>query len=59
MSFCVCMVCIFILISLFGVHSSTERIASGMVSSGGIYLVSLFCLSVKFVLLYYICCILM
>ena len=36
-------VCIFILISFFGLHSFVEMCASGMISGGGIYLVFLFC----------------
>ena len=46
-SFCVCVVCVSIFISLSGLHSFTKMYASGMINGRGMYLVSLFCFSVK------------
>ena len=46
-SFCICMVHVFTFISFSGLHSFIEMCASGMFNGGGMYLVSLFCSSVK------------
>ena len=46
-SFCVCMVHVSTFISFLGLHSFIKICMSGMISGGGIYLVSLFCSSVK------------
>ena len=46
-SFCICMVCLFTFVSLLGLHSFIKIYASGMIDGGGMYLVSLFCSSVK------------
>ena len=46
-SFFVCMVCVFTLISFLRLHSFIEMCASGMVIGCGIYLVSRFCSGVK------------
>ena len=46
-SFCICIVHVFVFISLFGLHSLIEMCASGIISGGGMCLVSLFCSTVK------------
>ena len=46
-SFCICMVHVSIFISFSGLHSFIEMCASGIISGGGMCLVSLFCSSVK------------
>ena len=46
-SFCICMVHVSIFISFFGLHSLIEMCASGIISGGGMCLVSLFCSTVK------------
>ena len=46
-SFCVCMVCVSTFISLLGLHSFIEMCASEMTNGGGMYLMFLFCSSVK------------
>ena len=46
-SFCVCIVYVSTFISFSRLHSFVEMCASGMISGGGMYLVSLFCSSVK------------
>ena len=42
-----CMVCLFTFISLSGLYSFIEICASGMIDGGGMYLMPLFCSSVK------------
>ena len=44
--FYVCMICVFILISLFGLHSFVKMCTNRIISGGGIYLVSLLCSSI-------------
>ena len=44
---CICMVHVFTFISFFGLYSFIKMCASGMINGGGMYLVSLFCSSVK------------
>ena len=46
-SFCVCMVCVSTFISFWGLHSFIEICPSDMINGGGMYLVSLFCSSLK------------
>ena len=46
-SFCICMVHVSIFISFLGLHSFIEMYTSGIISGGGMCLVSLFCSSVK------------
>ena len=46
-SFCICMVCVSTFISFLGLHSFIEICMSGMFNGGGMYLISLFCSSVK------------
>ena len=46
-SFCICMGYISTFISFSGLHLFIEMCASGMIDGGGMYLVSLFCSSVK------------
>ena len=46
-SFCICMVYVSIFMSFSGLHSFIEICASGIINGGGMYLVSLFCSSVK------------
>ena len=46
-SFCVCMVYVFAFISFSRLHSFIEICASGMINGEDMYLVSLFCSSVK------------
>ena len=46
-SFCICMVHVSILMSFSGLHLFIEICASGIINGGGMYLVSLFCSSVK------------
>ena len=46
-SFCICMVHVSTFISFSGLHSFIEMCASGIINGKGIYLVSLFCSSVK------------
>ena len=46
-SFCICMVHESAFISFSGLHSFIKMYASGMINGGGMYLVSLFCSSVK------------
>ena len=46
-SFCICMVHVSTFISFSGLHSFIEMCAKGMMNGGGMYLVSLFCSSVK------------
>ena len=42
-SFCICMVHVSVFISFFGLHSLIEMYTSGIISGGGMCLVSLFC----------------
>lgn len=42
-SFCVWMVFVLVMMSLFGLHSSMEMVVSGKFVGGGIYLLSLCC----------------
>ena len=46
-SFCICMVHISTFIFFSGLHSFIEMCASGMINGKGMYLVYLFCSSVK------------
>ena len=46
-SFCVCMVYVSTFIFFWGLHSFIEMYASGMIYGRGMYLISLFCSSVK------------
>ena len=46
--FCVCMICVSILISFLELHSFVEICTSGMINGKGTYLMSLFCFGVKF-----------
>ena len=46
-SFCICMVHVYTFISFLGLHSFIDMCASGMINGEDIYLVSLFCSSVK------------
>ena len=46
-SFCIYMVHVSTFISFLGLHSFIEMYASGMINGGGMYLISLFCFSVK------------
>ena len=46
-SFCICMVHVSTFISFSRLHSFIKMCASGMINGGGMYLVSLFCSSVK------------
>ena len=46
-SFCICMVHVFIFISFSGLHSFIKMCGSGIINGGGMCLVSLFCSSVK------------
>ena len=46
-SFCICMVHVSTFISFSRLHSFIEMCASGIINGGDIYLVSLFCSSVK------------
>ena len=45
--FCVCIVCVLILMSFSGLHLLVDICASGIIKGEGIYLVSLFCSCVK------------
>ena len=45
--FCICMVHVSTFISFSGLHSFIEMCASDMINGGGMYLVFLFCSSLK------------